>query len=103
MRFELKLSAARCGLAEARGTKGAWNGVSVPLIALPELVVDGVSRCTKHVPAWRQVGTGRGSLLAADHPHPGFFSFFFFYLDLNCAKGLREIVTYIPLRDQSGI
>lgn len=79
MGFVLKCSAARCGLAEARGTKGAWHGVSCPLIAPLELLGGGVNRCTKHVPAWRQLGQAEGHCCQQiTHTLAFFFPFIFF-------------------------
>lgn len=67
-----------------RGTKGAWHRVSHPLSVLLELVVDGVNRCTKGVPAWRQQGQAEGHCWQQ--------------ITHNCTKKLREIGTYLPLR-----
>lgn len=62
-----------------------------PPMALTELVVDGMNCCTKGVSAGRQRGT------AGCKSHTTWLSFFS-YLDRNCAKELREIGTYLPLR-----
>lgn len=62
-----------------------------PPIALMELVVDGMNCCTKGVSAGRQGGT------AGCKSHTNWLSFFS-YLDRNCAKELREIDAYLPLR-----
>lgn len=86
MGFVLKCSAARCGLAEARGTKGAWHGVSHPLIAPLELLGGGVNRCTKHVPAWRQPGQAEGHCCQQITCTMAFFFLFYFLFGLKLYK-----------------